>query len=163
MLPQLNTIWFASQLFWLVVLFSGFALLSFKFIVPVIEKYHRDRDLIVKKILSGAADIIAKAEQIKISNENKIRLAKEQANIILHKVKIECDNSNSSFNQSAINEIDQYKLQKAEELNKELLKRQIYFLKNASFFSEAFAKKAGITDFILNNKSFSAIQNNLEV
>ncbi len=163
MLPQFNTIWFANQIFWFGISFSGFALLSFKFIIPLVTSFYKAREEKIRVIIEQANKMVSFAEIIKREVADKIALAQNEAIAIIYQAKKQSQSDASNFNQEAIQQIELYRQQKNQEIKHDVIKKNLYLLSSVNNLTSEIAKKAGIQNFILQTKKIDEIKNNLNI
>jgi F-type H+-transporting ATPase subunit b len=82
-MPQLDSTWFASQLFWLAVTGLVLYVLMAKFALPVVSKMVELRDARVREDLEAAYALKQQAEDIKITYTKQLRDADERAHTLV--------------------------------------------------------------------------------
>jgi F-type H+-transporting ATPase subunit b len=82
-MPQLDSTWFASQIFWLVVTGVVLYVLMAKFALPAASKMVELRDEKVREDLEAAYALKQQAEDIKIGYTKQLRDADERAHTLM--------------------------------------------------------------------------------
>ena len=122
-MPQLNSQYWFSQSFWLVLIFLLLYLSLSKFFIPKIKDNLDDREKKIKDNLDEAKELSELAEKKKLDYENEIFIAKKEVMKIISESKKQLDKN-----------ISQKKEQFEKELDKEIKKveKEILDLKKDS-------------------------------
>lgn len=88
-MPQLDSTWFASQIFWLIVTGLTLYVLMAKFALPAASKMVELRDAQVRQDLEAAYALKQQAEDIKIDYSKQLRDADERAHTLVNDLVIE--------------------------------------------------------------------------
>lgn len=82
-MPQLDSTWFASQLFWLFVCFTLLYLLLSRLVLPPLQKVIASRKDVISSDLDMAQDFKSKSEQAKLAYEATLIKSHEEAKSLL--------------------------------------------------------------------------------
>ena len=125
-MPQLNPEYWASQGFWLVIVFTFLYLLIAKIFIPKIKNNLDDRQNKIKNDLEEAKNLNELADKKKLEYETIILNGKKEVNRILKETKSKLDK-----------EISEKKISFEKELDKEIEKahKEIFSLKKDSLNS----------------------------
>ena len=160
-MPQFNTIWFASQIFWFSLAFGGFSLICFHIIVPAIVNLQISRKKHIDAIIFDANNLLQEAKKIKQNIDEKIHLAKNESNVILHKAKKNITDNNNNFNNQITNDIIVYTDAKILQIKQKIEFKKSIALKSIESISNKIANKAGILNFDMNIENVQKIKDNL--
>ena len=160
-MPQFNTIWFASQIFWFSLAFGGFSLICFHIIVPAIVNLQISRKKHIDAIIFDANNLLQEAKKIKQNIDEKIHLAKNESNVILHKAKKNITDNNNNFNNQITNDIIVYADTKMLQIKQKIEFKKSIALKSIESISNKIANKAGILNFDMNIENVQKIKDNL--
>ena len=160
-MPQFNIIWFAGQIFWFSLAFGGFSLICFNIIVPAIVNLQISRKKHIDAIIFDANNLLQEAKKIKQNIDEKIHLAKNESNVILHKAKKNIENNNNNFNNEIANNITIYADEKMLQVKQSIAFKKEIALKSIEFISNKIASKAGIINFDMNIDNMQKIKDNL--
>jgi F0F1-type ATP synthase membrane subunit b/b' len=160
-MPQFNTIWFVSQIFWFSLAFGGFSLICFNIIVPVIVNLQISRKKYIDAIIFDANNLLQQAKKIKQNIDEKIHLAKNESNVILHKAKKNITDNNNNFNNQITNDIIAYYDAKMLQIKQKIEFKKSIALKSIESISNKIGNKAGILNFDMNLENIQKIKDNL--
>ncbi len=160
-MPQFNTIWFVSQIFWFSLAFGGFSLICFHIIVPAIVNLQLSRKKHIDAIIFDANNLLQEAKKIKQNIDEKIDLAKNESNIILHKAKKSIADNNNNFNNQITNDIVVYADAKMFQIKQKIEFKKSIALKSIESISSKIANKVGIINFDMNIENIQKIKDNL--
>ena len=160
-MPQFNTIWFASQIFWFSLAFGGFSLICFGVIVPAIVNLQISRKKHIDAIIFDANNLLQEAKKIKQNIDEKIHLAKNESNVILHKAKKNITDNNNNFNNQITNDIIVYTDAKILQIKQKIEFKKQIVLNSIESISNKIANKTGIINFDMNIENIEKIKDNL--
>lgn len=90
-MPQLDTTWFASQLFWLVICFFSLLFVMSKIITPLIADILSKRQHKIDEYIDRATETKEQAEKSLAKYNDALNLATQKANATLEKTKKELE------------------------------------------------------------------------
>ena len=82
-MPQLDSTWFASQLFWLFICFTVLYVLLSRFILPPLQSVIASRKGAIDSDLSAAQELKSSAEQAKLSYESTLVKSRDAARSLI--------------------------------------------------------------------------------
>ena len=87
-MPQLDSTWFASQLFWLFLCFTFLYVLLSRLVLPPLQKVISSRKNVIDGDLSVAQELKSQAEQAKQFYENTLAKSREAAQSLINETEI---------------------------------------------------------------------------
>lgn len=115
-MPQLDSSFFISQLFWLSIIFTSFIYIAYKFIGPNINNIWQTREDKINCNLKDAKDFKVKAEELSQKINKSLAGSKLQASNIIDQSQQYIKDQKKQFNQQLTAEIKKHE---------ELIKKEI--------------------------------------